>query len=340
MTLHLEAGTPLKAPAAIEVEGEADPGAAPPLAEDAIPSGRAMADLGRLASRRSSGLARLSAWVFGALFTLVLSVWAWDFVTGLFSANAWMGWLAAILTGAALVLALIWALGETLAFLRLGRLDRLRALALQAEAADDLKAARVVSGQIARLYHGREDLSWGLARLQDRQGEVLDADALLRLTEVELMGPLDARARAEIEGAARQVAAITAFVPLALADVATALVANLRMIRRVAEIYGGRSGTFGSWRLMRRVFVSLVAAGAVALTDDLIGSVAGGGILSRLSRRFGEGVVNGALTARVGLAAMDLCRPLPFLALDRPGTSATISRALAGFLARDGEVRG
>ena len=74
----------------------------------------------------------------------------------------------------------------------------------------------------------------------------------------------------------------------------------------------------------------------MALTDDLIGSVAGGGILSKLSRRFGEGVVNGALTARVGLAAMELCRPLPFAALEKPGTSATISRALAGIVNRGG----
>ena len=57
-------------------------------------------------------------------------------------------------------------------------------------------------------------------------------------------------------------------------------------------------------------------------------------MLSKLSRRFGEGVVNGALTARVGLAAMDLCRPLPFVAQERPSTSATISRALAGMLPR------
>jgi putative membrane protein len=156
----------------------------------------------------------------------------------------------------------------------------------------------------------------------------------LRLTEAELMAPLDAAALREVEGAARQVATVTALVPLALADVATALFANLRMIRRVAEIYGGRSGTLGSWRLMRRVFGHLLATGAVALADDLIGSVAGGGILSKLSRRFGEGVVNGALTARVGLAAMELCRPMPFAALPRPGVTQTVSRALAGLIPR------
>jgi len=127
---------------------------------------------------------------------------------------------------------------------------------------------------------------------------------------------------------------VTALVPLALADVATALYANLRMIRRIAEVYGGRSGMFGSMRLLRRVFGHLVATGAVALTDDMIHSVAGGGMLSKLSRRFGEGVVNGALTARVGLAAIEVCRPMPFVALAKPGVTQTVSRALAGLFSR------
>ena len=119
-------------------------------------------------------------------------------------------------------------------------------------------------------------------------------------------------------------------VPLAFADVAVALFANLRMLRRIAEIYGGRAGTFGSWRLMRRVMAHLVATGAVAVGDDLIHSVAGGGLLTKLSRRFGEGVINGALTARVGVAAMEVCRPMPFHTLPRPRVTALVSRGLAG----------
>ena len=130
--------------------------------------------------------------------------------------------------------------------------------------------------------------------------------------------------------AARQVATVTAIVPLAFADVLTALTANIRMIRRVAEVYGGRSGTLGSWRLTRAVMTHLVATGAVAAGDDMLGSLAGGAILGKLSRRFDEGVVNGALTARVGVAAMEVCRPLPFGEGKRPSVSATVARALKG----------
>ena len=156
------------------------------------------------------------------------------------------------------------------------------------------------------------------------------------MTERAALEPLDAMVRAEIEVAARAVATATAIVPLALLDVLAALSQNVRMIRRIAEIYGAHAGFFGSWRLLRMVAAHLLATGLVAVGDDMMGSVAGGHVLARLSKRFGEGVMNGALTARVGVAAMDVCRPLPFAALPRPKVSNLVGRALAGLFQRDG----
>ena len=134
----------------------------------------------------------------------------------------------------------------------------------------------------------------------------------------------------EVEAAARQVATVTAIVPLALADLFTALTANLRMIRRIAEVYGGRAGTLGSWRLTRAVMAHLVATGAVAVGDDMLEPVLGGSILGKLSRRFGEGLVNGALTARVGVAAMEVCRPLAYEMDERPKARHLVKQALGG----------
>jgi putative membrane protein len=44
----------------------------------------------------------------------------------------------------------------------------------------------------------------------------------------------------------------------------------------------------------------------------------GHGLAAKLSQRLGEGMLNGLLTARLGLAAIDVTRPLPFAALPRP----------------------
>jgi putative membrane protein len=316
-----------------EMDEGADPSLAPPV-PDALPEGQAMQAVAALSQIRGSALTRFAVWAFGALFSFALSVAAYDFVASLLARNVVLGWIAFALVVVAVVAGLVLALREWGAFLRMGRLDALRTQAVAARAAADLKASRRVVAGLVGLYSARSDTAWGRARLAEREAEVMDADALLALAERELLSTLDTEARLVIEGAARQVATVTALVPLALADVATALVANLRMIRRIAEIYGGRSGSFGSLKLLRRVFGSLVAAGALALTDDMIGSVAGGGVLSKLSRRFGEGVVNGALTARVGVAAMELCRPMPFVALERPAVSSLVSRALSGLVSR------
>ena len=318
-------------PFVIDVEeAGTDPALAPNIPEPV--QGGALQTTARLmASRRRSPLGRFATWAFGAFAGFVLSVAAWDFITSLLASNTILGTVGLILLGAALLAAVLLALREGLAFARLSRLDDLRGAVTRAAT---LSEARQASDRLRRFYANRPDLAWPLQRLAEARTDLFDHDAILRLTETEVMTPLDAAARAEVEAAARQVATITALVPIALADVAAALFANLRMIRRIAEIYGGRAGTFGSLRLLRSVFAHLVATGAVALTDDLIGSVAGGGLLSKLSRRFGEGVVNGALTARVGIAAMELCRPMPFAALPRPGVTETLRRALTGLFDR------
>lgn len=322
-------------PFVMETDGLADPALAAPV-PDVLSDGRAVQVAARLAGgARGSGLGRAASWAFGALFSFVISVAAWDFVTSLLARNSLLGTVAFVLVGVAVLVALILAVREWAAFARMARLDHLRIKADAARVAQDLPAARHVVDALVGLYNARADLAWGRARVAEQRRDILDADGLLALTEAELMAPLDQTARREIEAAARQVAMVTALVPLALADVATALFANLRMIRRIAAIYGGRSGTLGSWSLLRRVFGHLLATGALALGDDLISSVAGGGILSKLSRRFGEGVINGALTARVGIAAMEMCRPMPFVALLKPKVSNLVSRALTGVFGKD-----
>lgn len=310
-----------------------DPGQAA-LLPDELPSGRAMQTAARLVTARASAWTRFVRWVFGSLFALILSTAIYDYVTGLFSQNTVLGWAAFVLTGLALAILAVMALREAATYARLRRLDTLRAEADSARASADLPAARKVADALTSLYGHRAETAWGRARLADQRAEMFDADALLNLCERELLVPLDRAALIEVEAAARQVGIVTALVPLALADVAAALYANLRMTRRLSEIYGGRSGPFGTFRLMRRVFGAVLGAGALALTDDLMGSVAGGGILSKLSRRFGEGVVNAGLTVRVGIAAMEVCRPMAFVAQDRPKVTAVVSRALSGLVPR------
>lgn len=279
---------------------------------------------------------RVARWFWGlvlALFGAMVSVAVWDFTIGLIARLPLLGWVVTAAVGLALVLALMMVLRELAALARLRRVDGLRKDA--DAAAQDINLARDYVAKLEAFYSERADLAWQLSRLKDRKGEVMDGDALLVLTEEELLVPLDAQALQVVEAAARQVATVTALVPLALADVVVALLASVRMIRSVAQIYGGRSGLFSSWRLMRAVLAHLTATGAVAAGDDLLESVLGGSVLSKLSRRFGEGVVNGALSARVGIAAMEVCRPMGFSQSHRPSTRKVIKGALVGLFRRE-----
>lgn len=329
-----------KGPVLIDLEASGPaptPAEAPPVPEPDLPTppeGRAMQTAASLAARRPSRLARLFWGLALAFVGAVISIAAWDFATGLMTRIPVLGYAVTGLGAALLLVLVLIALREVAAFSRLRRMDDLHRAADSALAADDLKAARKVVGGLTRLYAAREDTAWGRERLAERQAEQFDASTLLALAEDTLLAPLDAAAEREVEAAARQVATVTALVPLALADVVAALTSNLRMIRRIAEIYGGRSGTLGSWRLTRAVMSHLVATGAVAVGDDLISSVAGGSVLSKISRRFGEGVVNGALTARVGVAAMEVCRPLPFSRRKRPSVTRLVRRALTGLFGK------
>ena len=324
-----------RGPVLIELDDSADspgPDRAPPVPEIEAPSpqGRAMQAAITGTARAPSRLGR-AFWALAlGLLGAVVSVAAWDFALNLIDRLPILGYTVAAMGIALLGVALLLALREMAGFARLGRLDALNRAAVAALAGGDLAQARDVVARMQALYGKRDEARWGLERLKERAPEQFDAEALIGLAEAELLTPLDALALREVESAARQVATVTALVPLALADVVGALVANLRMIRRVAEIYGGRAGVLGSCRLARAVMSHLVATGAVAVGDDLISSVAGGGLVSKLSRRFGEGVVNGALTARVGVATIEVCRPLPFVRVRRPSVTGLVKRALTG----------
>ena len=289
---------------------------APPVPDVGAPApqGQAMQIAAQLAARKPSKLLRLFWWLLTTLIGALVSIAAWNFVMGLLASYPLLGMVMTVLIGAVLLVLVLLCMRELAAFSRLARLDGLHHDVGEALAQNDLKSARAVTDRLVGLYQGREDTRWGRDRLAELRGDQLDAQALLALTEAELLGPLDIAASREVEAAARQVATVTALVPLALADVVAAMTSNLRMIRRVAEVYGGRSGFFGSWRLTRVVLSHLVATGAVAVGDDML--------------------VNGALTARVGVAAMEVCRPMPFSEARRPKVRSIIKRALSGLFSK------
>ena len=100
----------------------------------------------------------------------------------------------------------------------------------------DPELACRTASQIAALYRSRPDLQGAITTYKAMQSELVDGFAIIDDTERNIIAPLDAQATREIERAARQVATVTALVPLAMADVMAAFFINIRLIRNIAEI--------------------------------------------------------------------------------------------------------
>jgi putative membrane protein len=259
--------------------------------------------------------------MIGGLVSLAAGLAVDRLIEDLFARNTWLGWFAALLAALAVIAALAIVLRETFAIMRLRAVEKLRVRSLAAHEADDQKLARGVIADLAALYSTRPETAHGRKALSAHAGEIIDGSDLIALAERDLLAPLDRRARTMVLESAKRVSIVTAVSPRALVDLAFVLMENMRLIRRLSELYGGRPGTLGFWRLARNVIGHLAATGAIAVGDGVMQQLIGHGLAARLSARLGEGVVNGLLTARIGIAAIDVCRPVPFINERRPGVS-------------------
>jgi putative membrane protein len=258
-------------------------------------------------------------WVSAAgLMLLATGLGIANLIADLLDRAAWLGGIGVALAAVAAMALVAILTRETLGFARLAAIDSLRERAGAILVSDDRAAGRALGRDLIALTKRMPRLAHGRARFESHLVDIIDGRDLVRLGERELMTPLDQEARRLIAAAARRVSVVTAVSPRAAVDMFFVLVTALGLIRRLALLYGGRPGALGLMKLMRHAVSHIAVTGGMAASDSLIQQMIGHGVAAKLSAKLGEGVLNGLLTARLGLAAMDATRPLPFTALRRP----------------------
>ena len=262
--------------------------------------------------RRMSWWGRLLWTTGGILVSAGLGLAADRLIRDLFAANPWLGWLGLGVLGLFLLAAIALIIREGLALRRLRALDALKRSAALAVADNDQPKAHHVADQLLNIYAPRPDLARARQSVSENLPHLFDGHEIVAMAERSLMAPLDARAKALTAASARRVALVTAVSPRALVDIAFVVYESIRLAGAIAALYGARPGFFGFWRLTGAVLAHLAVTGGLVLTDGIVEQLVGQGLAAKLSARLGEGVVNGLMTVRVGIAAMRVVRPLPF----------------------------
>jgi putative membrane protein len=261
----------------------------------------------------------------GGIASLAAGVSAARLVDELFTHSQVLGWVGIALLGLLVLAAVVLVARELSALRRLGRVEQLRERAALARATDDRTAARALARDLRALYAGRPDTAQARGELDRSLADIVDGADLVRLTEQALMADLDRRAVRLVVAAAKRVSLVTAISPRAVFDVLMVVSESARLVRALADLYGARPGKLGMLRLARAVTAHLAITGGMAMGESLVQQLVGHGLAARLSAKLGEGVVNGLMTARVGLSTIDLVRPMPFDALERPKLGSVIA---------------
>ena len=287
---------------------------ASPVLEDPVVAESGLDD----ALEQAVGARRMGLLGWGLIATTLLSLWQLvSFVLSTLQDSWLLGslWLVALTALGLGGVRLLWR--EVRELYQLKRQQDWRSRADALLASDQPDGGRLFCQELARAS-GMAN-SAPLAQWQQACQLHHSAAEQLALYSHHLLSGQDERARAVILRWSSEAAVLVAISPLAVVDMLLILWRSVKMVDEVARCYGIRLGYWSRIRLFRLIGRHMLYAGVSELVTDVGLDWLGAELTARLSTRIAQGVGAGLLTARLGLQTMQLCRPIPFGAEEKPG---------------------
>jgi len=189
---------------------------------------------------------------------------------------------------------------------------------LAAQSSSDFFSGQKLVGKISKVTITTAIDKTNLERFQSSYVDSHSSQEMLDLYSRIVLQTKDKKAFDIVTNHAVNASILTAISPFVLLDSAIMLWRNGRMINEIAQSYGGRPGFFGTMVLVRHAVSHIAIAGASEFVTDGAVEALGGQLASAISVRAGQGIINGLLTAKLGLLVMGLSRPIPFTSDNKP----------------------
>ncbi|MDO4697879.1 MAG: TIGR01620 family protein [Pasteurellaceae bacterium] len=161
--------------------------------------------------------------------------------------------------------------------------------------------------------------------------DAYNSHEVLTLFSHTVLQPIDKQVKKLISQSAAENAVIVAVSPLALVDMLLVAWRNIALVNKITRAYGMELGYFSRLRLFRMVLTNMAFAGATEIATDMGSEFFSQNLTAKISMRAAQGIGVGLLTARLGIKAMEFCRPVAFQQNERPALSV-VRQELLGVL--------
>lgn len=251
-------------------------------------------------------------WFAGGLFTVFSGLVAWQAVDSIAQAVQSADWLSLGWAGfmSALATLGLGAIGKELWKLR--RLRQHFSVQEQAQVLINRDAVGQGESFCRQLATQGAIDNQGYQRWQMALNTSHSDAEILDLYDALVVAEQDKQASQIVSRYATEAAALVAISPLAIADMLLVAWRNFSMVDQLAKVYGVELGYWSRIKLFKAVLLNMALAGASELAVDASVDLFSMDLAGRLSARAGQGVGVGILTARLGIKAVGLLRPLPW----------------------------